>query len=598
MNGRTDQELLREYAGSRSEAAFAELVRRHLDLVHSAALRMVCDAHLAQDVSQGVFVALAQQAGQLTDRPVLVGWLHRTAQNLAARTVRTEVRRRGREQEASAMNASTGAGPDSPWEEVAPQLDHLLGELKEADRDALLLRYGERKSAREVAALAGISEEAAQKRVSRALERLRELLAAKGVAVSLGALMALLGAHAVQAAPAGLAAAALAAGTALPASTAIATAKVVAMTTLQKTLIAATVVAGLGTGLYQAHLASGLRAEVRSLRQEQAPLRAELALLSQERNAATNRLASLLRELDQLKGRSQELGRLRARTSDLRRELDAAAEETAALADPETRGLLDKRARLKDWATRLPDKVIPEMELLTSIDWLNVAKDADLQTERGARTALARLRQQAKAKFADAVGHAVGKYAHLHDNQAPPSAEALLPLVGLPVAAAALPRYEPVQSGDLAWDQPAVAEKAAVDAEDDRMFKVGADGFWWQDVRGPHAGESGKTGWGTNYVSMPVAPEPAAQPKVSQHDREEEDFLKSPDGQMLAPALGAYQAQHAGNEPATALELVPYLTSAEAKAAFKRFIDKGLKEPGLTPAQEADMQAALKALQP
>jgi RNA polymerase sigma factor (sigma-70 family) len=93
-----------DYADRRSEAAFAELVRRHLDLVYSAARRMVRDVHLAEDVSQAVFVAFARQARQLTDRPVLSGWLHRTAQNLAANAVRADVRRRAREQEAAAMN--------------------------------------------------------------------------------------------------------------------------------------------------------------------------------------------------------------------------------------------------------------------------------------------------------------------------------------------------------------------------------------------------------------------------------------------------------------------------------------------------------------
>src|SRR3989441_5873055 len=94
-----------------SEPAFAELLRRHVDFVYSAALRMVCDAHLAEDVTQGVFVALAQNAGQLSDRTVLSGWLHRTTQNLAANAVRSDVRRRAREQEAAAMNELLAAEP-------------------------------------------------------------------------------------------------------------------------------------------------------------------------------------------------------------------------------------------------------------------------------------------------------------------------------------------------------------------------------------------------------------------------------------------------------------------------------------------------------
>src|SRR5713101_1567223 len=155
MKSLTDQQLLRGYTRRRSEAAFAELVRRHVDFVYSAALRMVRDAHLAEDVTQGVFVALAQNARQLTNRPVLSGWLHRTTQNLAAKTVRADVRRRTREQEAVAMNELLSAEPDAVWEHIAPHLDSALGELSEADRDALLLRYFQRQSAREMAQTLG-----------------------------------------------------------------------------------------------------------------------------------------------------------------------------------------------------------------------------------------------------------------------------------------------------------------------------------------------------------------------------------------------------------------------------------------------------------
>lgn len=99
MNSPTHQQLLRDYVERRSDDAFAELVRRYVDFVYSAALRILRDPHLAQDVAQNVFIALAQNARQLTDRPVLSGWLHRTVRNLAANAIRSEVRRRAREQE-------------------------------------------------------------------------------------------------------------------------------------------------------------------------------------------------------------------------------------------------------------------------------------------------------------------------------------------------------------------------------------------------------------------------------------------------------------------------------------------------------------------
>ena len=291
MNSLADQQLLRDYSESRSEAAFAELVRRHVDQVFSAALRMVRDSHLAEDVTQGVFVALARHAGELTDRPVLSGWLHRTAQNLAANAVRSDVRRRAREQEVAAMNELLATEPDALWERVAPHLDAALGELSEADRDALLLRYFERKSAREMAQTLGTSEDAAQKRVSRAVERLRELFSNRNVTIGASGLVVVISANAVQAAPVGLdvtiSTAAVLTGTTLaPTATATATAtKAIAMTTLQKALIAATI-AAVGTGIYEGRQVSSLRTQVQTLQQQQMPLAEQIRELQRARDEA------------------------------------------------------------------------------------------------------------------------------------------------------------------------------------------------------------------------------------------------------------------------------------------------------------------------
>src|SRR5438477_2578483 len=116
MDSLSDQELLRDYAEGASEEAFADLVRRYVDFVYSAAFRMVRDRHLAEDVTQGAFMALAKSARKLADHPVLSGWLHRTTQNLAVKIIRSEARRRAREQEAAAMNESLSAESDATWE--------------------------------------------------------------------------------------------------------------------------------------------------------------------------------------------------------------------------------------------------------------------------------------------------------------------------------------------------------------------------------------------------------------------------------------------------------------------------------------------------
>ncbi len=352
MNGRTDQELLRDYSASRSEPAFAELVRRHVDLVYSAALRMLRDAHQAEDVTQAVFTALAQTAAQLTEHPVLSGWLHRTARNLAVKTIRTDARRRARENEAAVMNELLAGESDASWEQIAPQLDEALGELDEPDRDALLLRYFERKSAREMAETLGISDEAAQKRVSRATDRLREVFAKRGIAVGAGGLAVVLAANTVQSAPVGLAAtisAAAMTGTAITTAAITSTATTIVMTTLQKVLVATTIAIVAGAGLYEARQASQLRDQVQQLQQQQSPLADQIRQLQQERDDATNRVAGLRDELAAAKKNPNEVVKLRGEVGRLRQE-NSDMGSTSALskltATPEARKLIRDQQKM------------------------------------------------------------------------------------------------------------------------------------------------------------------------------------------------------------------------------------------------------------
>jgi RNA polymerase sigma factor (sigma-70 family) len=336
MNGRTDQQLLRDYAERRSDAAFGELVQRHIDLVYSATLRMVRDAHLAEDVTQGVFVALARSAVQLQDHAVLAGWLHRTAQNLAANAVRSDVRRRAREHEAAAMNELLDAGPEADWEGVEPKLDAALGQLSEPDRDALLMRYFQQKSAHEIGQALRVSDEAAQKRVNRAVERLRDLLNKQGVTVGASGLALLLSANAVQAAPVGLAAsvsasAALAGVTAATSAT-ISTAKAITMTAFQKTLIGTALIAAVGTGFYEAHQASRLQEENRKLEQQQAPLADQVRALQRERDEMRTQLAAVQAQAAQPKPGSNtgEILRLRGEVGTLRQRVASSEAKASA----------------------------------------------------------------------------------------------------------------------------------------------------------------------------------------------------------------------------------------------------------------------------
>ncbi|MBI5768041.1 MAG: sigma-70 family RNA polymerase sigma factor [Verrucomicrobia bacterium] len=201
-----DAELLRRYAEEKSEAAFTELVQRHLDLVYSAALRRLAgDAHAAADITQQVFTALARQADSLTRCAVLPGWLYATTRNVAVDFIRVEKRRRTREQEAHTMQQLNAASVSPEWENLRPTLDAAMDELSTADREAVLLRFFSRRSFGEIGVALKVSEDAARMRVERALEKLRTLLARRGVTSTATALSAALSSEAVVAAPAELA---------------------------------------------------------------------------------------------------------------------------------------------------------------------------------------------------------------------------------------------------------------------------------------------------------------------------------------------------------------------------------------------------------
>lgn len=201
-----DAHLLRRHVEDRSEAAFAELVQRHLGLVYQAAARQLGgNAHLAADVAQSVFLLLAQRSRGLLGHPSLAGWLHTTTRLKVGETLRAERRRRSREAAAQLMHELNEADAVA-WERLRPVIDDALSELDAADREAVLLRYFEQQPFSNVAARLRLTEGAAHKRVERALDKLRQRLARRGVTSTAVALAAVLGAQTASAAPAGLAA--------------------------------------------------------------------------------------------------------------------------------------------------------------------------------------------------------------------------------------------------------------------------------------------------------------------------------------------------------------------------------------------------------
>ena len=325
-----DAELLSRYAAEQSEAAFAELTRRHVDLVHSAALRLMNgDLHAAQDVTQQVFTEVARQAKRLARHPALVGWLYTTTRLMALRMNRTEQRRQAREQEANMLNQLLhDDSPPVDWNRFRPVIEDAMHELDDQDRHAVLLRYFQNKTLNEVGAALNLTENAARMRVDRALDKLRGKLARHGITTTAAALAAVVAANAVQAAPAGLAAtisAAAVAGSAVQASTLIVATKAIVMTTLQKTIVAAALAAAVGTGVYAVHQGAQLRGQIQSLKEQQMPMTAQIQQLQRERDAATNRLAALTKELASAKKNPAEVLKLRGEVGTLRQR--AAANE-------------------------------------------------------------------------------------------------------------------------------------------------------------------------------------------------------------------------------------------------------------------------------
>jgi uncharacterized protein (TIGR03435 family) len=217
-----DLVLLRAYARDHSEDAFATLVSRYVNLVYSVALRQVRHPHLAEEITQTVFIILARKAGTLGDGIILPGWLCRTARYASSETLRNLRRRWQREQEAHMQTVVNQPEPET-WTQIAPLLDDAMESLSQKDHDALVLRFFENKNFADVGAALGANEDTAKKRVSRAVEKLRKIFLKRGVDSTAVAIAETISANSVQIAPAALAgtttAVALAKGAAVSAST-------------------------------------------------------------------------------------------------------------------------------------------------------------------------------------------------------------------------------------------------------------------------------------------------------------------------------------------------------------------------------------------
>jgi RNA polymerase sigma factor (sigma-70 family) len=485
-----DFELLRRYRESQCERAFTELVERHIDVVYSAARRQVAgNADLAKDVAQQVFSELAQKASSLSADTVLTVWLYTRTRFAASKALRAEQRRHVREEKAC-MEPQPPPAPEPGWDELQPVLDTVMHELDERDRTAVLLRYFERRPLADVGAKLGLTEDAARMRLGRALDKLRQLLARRGITSTTAALAGLLAQQTVTAAPAGLAL--NIAGTALASATATGLTLGAIMATKLKIALATAAVIALATPLVMQHQTNvKLREETQLLRAQNE----QLAFAAAENTRLSNLLRNAQSQPIAQANSSDELLKLRGDVARLRedsRELARLKAEAAASSshDPSIQATLQTLAArataLKRHLEERPQSKIPELQFVTDKQWIDAVAKGNLDTEEGIREALGRLRSSAKETFGSMMQKALKQYAAANGGMLPNDISELQSYFNPPIDPTTLKRYELVQSGSLEesrHDKPLVSETAPpVDDEYDTRYDFEITGNRWRIV--------------------------------------------------------------------------------------------------------------------
>jgi RNA polymerase sigma factor (sigma-70 family) len=362
----TDQALLREFATRRCERSFRRLVERHLRLVYSVAERVTGERGLAEEVAQTTFAKLAEKSPELDGDTVIAGWLYHTARNLALMTVRSEVRRRQREEIAATMNTDE-PGPNV----VAEHLEAAMDQLPPADRDALVLRFFEDRNLREVGHELGLTEDAARMRVNRALEKLRGVFDKLGITGSAAWLGTTLTASATASVPTGLGATittSVLGGTAIAAATTAliteTTATTMSLFNLKTAaaILGAAAVTGTTTYLVQEREVERVRADYQTLNETHGKLAAEqqeARELIQLRDEQVERLKRDVADLPRLRG---EIDALRRQLSELaiQKEEAPGANQSVALpvSEPAPEKPIVKPFNHEDWGEHTSRKVM------------------------------------------------------------------------------------------------------------------------------------------------------------------------------------------------------------------------------------------------
>jgi RNA polymerase sigma factor (sigma-70 family) len=477
------QRLLADYVNDGSETAFRELVERYVGLVYSTAVRLVGgDTHLAEDVAQIVFVDLARLARSLSGEVRLGGWLHRHTCFTAAKTLRAERRRQLRERRAMEMNAPTDHSA-AHLAQLAPVLDEAINQLGAADRAAVVLRFYERLDFHLVAEALGTSEAAAQKRVSRALEKLNHLLKRRGVIISTVALGTALSSEAVVAAPAGLAASIpSAAFTTVATGTgqALNVVKFMASTKLKAGMISAVLVASMVMPLLVQRYAQARLAEQHDLLRRRTN---ELAQVTTENELLSQRLAKAKNSPPGSDGQLHEVLRLRNEVGLLKRsvrEISAGNTVSAPSAEDQLASMRKlysaQVGRLRQWLETNSSEKIPELRNLDERTWIDavstLASDDDF--ERAARI----LRANAQNQVFDTLSSALRKFTRENSGQFPTDLAQLKPYFRTPIDDSILLGYEILPANKLVSElQPggdwAITQRAPANPKWDLRMALG-----------------------------------------------------------------------------------------------------------------------------
>lgn len=425
------------------------------------------------------------------------------------------------------------------WSQIAPLLDEALNCLGEREHDAVVLRFFDGKELKQVGAAMGTTEDAARMRVNRGVEKLRNFFTKRGVTLSAPAIAGVVSANSIQAAPAGLAASITAAalsGTAITTTAIIAVTKALAMTTLQKTIVAATVVVLTGAGVYEARQAANARAEVKTLqRQQRMPLTEQIQQLQHQRDEAKNQLVALTDEIAKVKGNTSELLKLRGLVARLRG-------ETSQINDPSVQTALAwaaKKEKLQKIFAERPELQIPEMQFLTDANWLALVKELDLDSEAGIHFAIGAARTGAKMNSATIIQNALRKFMEANNGRLPNDVSQLTPFLDGHMDDTILQRYKLLDNATNplgATQGMVLIETVAGDKGSEPLVSIGPGG-----------------------TALVAPPDPV--------------HLTLP--QELRPVMEFYQAQNPQKMPSNFDELRPYISTPEQQAALDKLIRAG-----------------------